>query len=253
MRVTLGEYDIGWHEPALSLERAAALIAAAKSAGTELVALPEMCITGFTMDAARYSEELDGPSVQQLTHLARQHSIHIIAGMATRSRSDTGERFYNSALLINADGALVAEYRKQRLFAYAMEEQTYTAGDGPVIVDVNGVQLGLFICFDLRFPELFREVASEVDALVVIASWPGARQEHWDTLLRARAIENQAYVIGVNRVGRGGELEYKGGSAVYGPWGELLGTGSSSPVNIDRDVVTSARTKFPLIEDRRRF
>jgi predicted amidohydrolase len=115
------------------------------------------------------------------------------------------------------------------------------------------VQLGLFICFDLRFPELFREVASEVDALVVIASWPGARQEHWDTLLRARAIENQAYVIGVNRVGRGGELEYKGGSAVYGPWGELLGTGSSSRVNIDRDVVTSARTKFPLIEDRRRF
>jgi predicted amidohydrolase len=250
LRVALGEYDTGWHDPETSLSRAEALIRDVRARGANLVVLPEMCNTGFTMDAPRYSETLDGPSIRRFAHMAREYSVHIVAGLATRS-GGREQQFHNSSIVIGPDGLLLAEYRKQRLFAYALEHETYTAGNAPVIVEIHGVQLALLVCFDLRFPELFRDVAAEVDGFVVIASWPSARQSHWETLLRARAIENQAFVVGVNRSGRGGELEYQGGSVVYGPWGEALATGAGAIAELKRGDITAARTKFPLIEDRR--
>jgi predicted amidohydrolase len=116
------------------------------------------------------------------------------------------------------------------------------------VFEVEGVRIALFICFDLRFPELFRAVAPSIDCIIVIASWPSARQSHWDTLLRARSIESQAYVIGVNRVGRAGDGDYAGGSAAYGPWGEALqGAGDPVIVTIDPASVASARRKFPFV------
>lgn len=247
LRVALGQYDIGWQTPETSLQRAEALTRDAAERGADLVVLPEMCTTGFTMDSARYCEQLDGPSVKRLTHLARECGINLIAGVATRTAA--GE-FHNSSLFINRDGVLVAEYRKQRLFAFAEEDQSYAPGDSDVIVDIEGVRCGLLICFDLRFPELFRAIAPAVDALIVIASWPSARQLHWDTLLRARAIESQAYVIGVNRTGVGGGVEYGGGSVVYGPWGENVAaaTGDRAAIaEIDFHKVTEARAKFPFV------
>lgn len=247
LRVALGEYDTGWHDPAGSLERAASVIRAARDAGADLVVLPEMCTTGFTMEPETYAEPIDGPSVQRLSQLARESRIRIIAGVATRARG----RYYNSSLLIDPDGAIAAEYRKQRLFAYASEHECYTPGDVHVVVPLRGINVGLFICFDLRFPELFREAAPEVDAIVIVANWPARRQSHWETLLRARAIESQAYVVGVNRIGEGGGLTYAGGSFVFEPWGEVVASGAGAIATIDRDIVTSARTKFPLIEDRR--
>lgn len=250
LRVALGEYDIGWHDPVTSLARAAEVIAKAREGGADLVVLPEMCTTGFTMEAERWAESLDGPSVAELARLARESSIHLIAGVATRGEED---RFFNSALLIGPRGELLAEYRKQRLFDFAREHETYAAGDRPVIVQVGDVRLALFICFDLRFPELFRAAAPYADAIVVIANWPSKRQMHWEVLLRARAIENQAYVIAVNRTGRGGELEYAGGSFVHEPWGETIATGGDARAigTIDPGMVTSLRRRFPLTVDRR--
>lgn len=251
LRVALGQYDISWHDPAVSLDRAANLVASAADGGAELVILPEMCTTGFTMDAERYSETLNGDSVQALRNLAARFSVALIAGVATRNVNGS-ERFYNSSILIGRDGAIVAEYRKQRLFAFAEEERVYTPGDGSVIVTINDVRIAMFICFDLRFPELFREIAPEVDAISVIASWPATRQLHWETLLRARAIESQAYVAGVNRTGHGGAIDYEGGSALYGPWGELVvqanGNGRVAIATIDASNVADARAKFPFVD-----
>ncbi|HYM62287.1 MAG TPA: nitrilase-related carbon-nitrogen hydrolase [Thermoanaerobaculia bacterium] len=253
LRIALGQYDIGWHDPEASLSRAADLIGRAASAGARVVLLPEMCTIGFTMDAARYAEPIDGPSAQRLSAIARSAGVYVIAGLATRASDAEGlERYYNSALLFAPDGSLKAEYRKQRLFAYADEEKIYSAGDHPVVVDIDGLRLGLLICFDLRFPELFSAIAPHVDAISVIASWPSARQSHWETLLRARAIESQAYVIGVNRIGRGGKLDYLGGSAVFDPWGAPLALEGDPPIAmIDAAVVASTRKAFPMVRDRR--
>jgi predicted amidohydrolase len=254
LRIALGEYDTGWRQPEESLDRAALLIREAAERGAELVILPEMCTTGFMMEPSTDAEPVDGPSVRRLGELARESGVHLIAGVATRAMENGVERFYNSAVFITPDGRLAGEYRKQRLFAYAREHESYAAGDRPLVVTAGSARLGIFICFDLRFPELFRPVAPFVDAIVVVANWPVERESHWETLLRARAIESQAYVAGVNRIGRGGRLEYGGKSVLHDAWGEIVAkSGGTSPAvaAIDPAEVAKARERFPLVADRR--
>jgi len=254
LRVALGEYDIGWHDPVTSLDRAARLVERAAAAGAELVMLPEMCTTGFTMDVAAQCEPLGGPSVKRLAAIARESGLYLLAGVATCEPrgADGGQTgFFNSALLFDASGEVSAHYRKQKLFVYADEQRHYSPGDAPVVVEVKGVRLAPFICFDLRYPELFRAVASYVDAMLLIANWPRSRRMHWDVLCRARAIENQCFFLAVNRTGEGGGLEYDGGSVAYGPFGELVGEGPGAVVEIDPERVGEVRRKYPFVEDLR--
>ena len=245
--VALGEYDTGWHNPAVSLERARDIAKRAKAAGADLIALPEMCISGFTMEAENFAEPEDGPSVQALARLSRDQALWIIGGASIRKPDG---RYVNSAMVFSPDGNVEASYEKQRLFGYAGETDVYSAGESHCIVEIGGLSLAVFICFDLRFPELFRDVGREVDAFVVIANWPSARQQHWEVLTRARAIENQCYMIAVNRVGEGGGLSYNGGSVIYDPWGERCDHASPSGGvrvgEISRSVVEHARKAFPL-------
>ena len=235
LRIALGEYDIGWHDPDASLDRAARVVAESAAAGARLVVLPEMCTSGFTMDVADYAETMDGDHVTRLSHMARSASVWLMAGVPTVDASTRECIVRNSALVFAPTGELAATYHKQKLFAYADEHHVYTAGDRPVIVDVDGVRVAPFICYDLRFPELFRRVAHDADVMILIASWPAARRTHWDTLLRARAIENQCYVIGVNRTGEGGGINYDGGSAGFDPWGAQL---TPRPVPLANGVTT---------------
>ena len=250
LRVALGEYDIGWHDPETSLRRAEELVLRSTAAAADLVVLPEMCTTGFTMESAEQSESLNGDSARRLAELARAHEIYLLAGIATREGEGGQEGFYNSALLFDPSGEVIAHYRKQKLFVYAREQHHYSAGEAPVVVEVKGVRLAPFICFDLRYPELFRAVAPEVDAMLLIANWPAARRPHWDILTRARAIENQCYFVAVNRVGKGGGIEYDGGSVAFDPWGERLG-GAGDVVTVDPARVGEVRSRFPFVEDRR--
>lgn len=247
--VALGEYDTGWHDPAGSLDRAEQIVRQSVARGAELVVLPEMCTTGFTMEPAELAEPLDGPSARRLRDIARSAGASIIAGIATRS----DDASYNSAMAIDAEGNIAAEYRKQRLFSYAGEGAAYASGVGSCVLQIHGVRLGVFICFDLRFPELFRAVARDVDALVVIANWPAARRAHWDALLRARAIENQCYVVAVNRTGNGGNLQYDGGSTVIDPWGNTVARsiGAENPAicTIDAEVVERTRAEYPFLRE----
>ena len=254
LRIALGEYDTGWHDPTGSVERARLVVARGAADGARLVVLPEMCTTGFTMDAATYAERLDGPSVHALGALARESGVNVLAGVAVREEHAGTERTVNAALLFDPRGAVTATYRKQRVFGYAREHESYTGGEQPVIVDVEGVRVAPFVCYDLRFPELFRAVAREVDAMIVIANWPAKRRMHWDTLIRARAIENQCYLVAVNRTGEGGGISYDGGSAAFDPWGDrasTVGTGSPLVIDVDPERVRAVRSEFPFLRDYR--
>lgn len=250
--VALGEYDTGWHDVARSLSRARAIAQQAHEAGAALLILPEMCASGFTMDADKFAEPPDGPSTRALSAIAKDHQRWIIAGLSMRRDG----RYVNSALAFAPDGSLAATYDKQRLFTYAKETTIYSAGTEPCVIQIGGLSLGLFVCFDLRFPELFQAIAPEVDACVVIANWPSARQRHWEVLTQARAIENQCYLVAVNRIGEGDGIEYQGGSVIFDAWGERCdkpAPNSSLRIGeLSRNMVSSVRKKFPLIEDKRR-
>ena len=249
LRVALGEYDTLWQQPEGSLDRAAVCVARAASTGARLVVLPEMCTTGFTMEPHRWAEPVDGPSYSRLGTMASVHDVWLMAGVATRA--DGG--YTNVSAVFNPQGRLVAAYAKQRLFAFANEDDHYRAGAAPTVIDIDGVRVSPFVCYDLRFPELFRAAAPFCDLMVVIANWPAVRRPHWDALLPARAIENLAYVAGVNRTGHGGDIQYNGGSAAYDPWGEpaaaRLAVASPSVVDVSTARVASIRARYPFLED----
>lgn len=247
LRIALGEYDTGWQEPTVSLARAADVVAGAARLHARLVVLPEMCTTGFTMDPDRWAEPIDGPSGDAIAALARTHRVWILAGLAVREEAPP--RAVNAAVLFDPSGAVAAVYRKQRLFAHGGEHEHYVAGDTPTTVTIEGIRIATFVCYDLRFPELFRAVAPDIDAAVVIANWPERRRSHWDVLTRARAIENQCYVVAVNRTGAGGDAQYDGGSVGFDPWGEPLGIGMPRVVDVDPANVHRVRTRYPFLRD----
>lgn len=246
LTVALGEYDTGWHDPGQSLAAAQITAQEARAAGADLLVLPEMCTTGFTMDADNLAEPPDGPSVRALATLARDYNLWLVAGVSIRRDG----RYLNSALAFAPDGSHVATYDKQRLFGFAKETEVYSPGRGPCVIQLGGLSVALFVCFDLRFPELFREIGPDVDAFVLIANWPSARQRHWEVLTQARAIENQCYMIAVNRIGEGDGLKYSGGSVIFDPWGERIdkpARKSSLRVGeVSSSSVAKVRRDFPL-------
>ena len=260
LRVALGEYDIGWHDPEGSLERARALVADAARAGARLVVLPEMATTGFTMDRSQ-ATPLSGGHAARVAALAAEAGVWLIASVAAtepvalggRGQGSETTRAVNAALVVDPSGATVAVYRKQKLFAFAGEHEHYSPGDAPVLVTIEGVRIAPLVCYDLRFPELFRAVARDVDAFVLVANWPAARRLHWDTLTHARAIENQAYVVAVNRVGSGGGIAYDGGSVAWDPWGDPVPEARTPSgmrlVTIDPAHVEDIRSRYPFLRD----
>jgi omega-amidase len=246
LSVGLAQYDTGWHDPIDSLSKVRDLARQARAAAADLLVLPEMCVSGFTMDAEQFAEPADGPSVRAFSKIAAENKLWIIAGLSMRREG----KYLNSAVAFAPDGSVAATYDKQRLFGYAKETEVYSAGNKPCIIEINGVSLALFVCFDLRFPELFREVGPRTDAFVIIANWPSTRQKHWEVLTHARAIENQCFVVAVNRIGEGDGLVYDGGSMILDPWGErrdLPVDGSSLRIGeISKDAVAEVRQAFPL-------
>lgn len=254
LRIALGEYDTGWHSPERSLARADAVVRDAAACGARLVALPEMATSGFTMDATQ-AVALDAPPVGELRDIARRHGVWVVTGVAlAESHGAPGDKcVVNAALAIDPAGEVAAVHRKQRLFAFAGEHAVYAAGTSPTTVTIDGVRVALLICYELRFAEVFAAVTDAVDCVVLIANWPSARRPHWDALLRARAIENQCAVIGVNRIGEGGGVTYDGGSAAYDAWGDVLpaAPGCRVPVvTVDPRAVAEIRATYPFLRDR---
>ncbi|HEX5588082.1 MAG TPA: carbon-nitrogen family hydrolase [Acidimicrobiia bacterium] len=253
MRVAAIQHDVVWEDPPATFELVAPLLAQAAAEGARLAVLTEMYATGFSMDTDRIAESPDGPSVGFLAEQAARHDMWVCGTVPERGAS--GELPANT-LVLAAPGGKVFRYRKIHPFSYSGEHERYRAGDEFVTVDVEGVRCSLFVCYDLRFADEFWAVAPGTDCYVVPANWPAKRREHWRTLLRARAIENQAYVVGANRVGEGGGLEYMGDSAIIGPFGEELVDGGEIGeavlvAEVDPAHVADVRARYPFLADRR--
>jgi predicted amidohydrolase len=213
-----------------------------------------MFSTGFSMATDRVAEPFDGPSAQFLAEQAATHGVWV-CGSAPEVQA--GDTLPSNTLILAAPDARLTRYCKIHPFTYGGEHERYAAGAARVTVDVEGTRCSLFVCYDLRFADEFWPLGPDTDCYVVVANWPAPRRDHWRTLLRARAIENQAYVVGVNRVGRGGKLDYAGDSAVVGPFGELVAEAADGPVettllaDVDPAVVAEVRAKYPFLADRR--
>ena len=256
LRVAALQHDIVWHDREANFERLAPRIAGAAAGGARRVLLTETFSTGFSFDAPGIGEPEGGPSSQFLVEQARTHGVWV-GGSCPEIGSDAPEgddRPSNSFVLAAPDGS-TSRYRKIHPFSHADEEKYVRAGTEFVTVDVEGVRCSLFVCYDLRFADEFWALAHDTDAYLVVANWPAKRRRHWSALLQARAIENQAYVVGVNRVGRGGTLDYSGDSAIIDPLGETLaaaaGVETVVSAAIDPAHVASTRDHFRFLQDRR--
>jgi predicted amidohydrolase len=250
MRAALIQLDIAWENPTANHTRAAQLLSRAAEAGADLAILPEMFATGFSMNAAKIAQPHGGPTEQWLRGMARGLSLHLLAGVAETATPLP----VNDALLVTPEGG-VSRYSKIHPFSLADEDKVFGGGRGVVTWEVAGVRITPQVCYDLRFPEPFRLAAEDTDVFVVIANWPERRRSHWQTLLRARAIENLAYVLGVNRVGDGDNVHYAGDSAAISPWGETLASAAEIEtvliVDVDPKAVADARGRFTALADRR--
>ena len=252
MKVAAVQHDIVWEDPAATFALVEPMIAEAADAGARLVVLSEMFSTGFSMATDRIAEPVDGPSTRFLAEHAQRRGVWICGSLPERPE---GERLpYNRLVLAGPDGSM-HRYAKIHPFTYSGEQDHFAAGDRHVTVDVEGVRLSLFVCYDLRFADEFWALAHDTDCYVVVANWPKARRAHWRSLLVARAIENQAYVVGANRVGRGGKLDYAGDSLIVDPLGEIVADGGDKPGvlmgEVDPARVVEVRAEFPFLADRR--
>jgi predicted amidohydrolase len=256
VRVAAIQHDIVWNDRAANFAHVAPKVAAAAAAGARLVLLTETFSTGFSFDTPGIAESEGGPSAQFLVESARTHGVWIGGScpeIAPGAPADD-QRPSNVFVLAGPDGT-VHRYRKIHPFSHAGEEQYVRPGTEFVTVDVEGLRCSLFVCYDLRFADEFWALAHASDAYLVVANWPAKRRRHWSALLRARAIENQAYVVGVNRVGSGGGLDYSGDSAIVDPLGEVLATGAGGETmllaDLDPAVVAATRDHFRFLQDRR--
>lgn len=253
IKIALAQMDVRWADPAANLATARKMIALAASAGANLVVLPELWGSGYDLThAADYATSVDDGLFGEMAALAREYGLHIAGSLLEESAGQV----YNTCALLGPRG-LVGCYRKLHRFSLMQEERYLAAGDRPALLsDLPWGATGLVICYDLRFPELFRGYAIAGARLVVIpAQWPAPRIDHWRTLLRARAIENQCVVAGCNRVGTDPNNVFAGASAVVGPWGEVLVEGDGDPAlllaQVDLAAVDEARQRIPVLHDRR--
>jgi omega-amidase len=251
VKVAAVQHDIVWEDPETTRGRVQPMIAEAAGAGARLIVVPEMFATGFSMQPELIAEDEGGPTEQFLVQQAGEHAAHLIGSIAQRGEDG---RYRNNAVLARPDGS-VTRYAKIHPFSFAGEHERYAAGSDFVTVDVEGLRVSLFICYDLRFADEFWALAATTDLYVVPANWPRPRHEHWRALLRARAIENQAYVLGVNRVGAAADLPHDGGSALIDPLGATVFEGGTTATiltgDVEADTVQQTRTRFPFLADRR--
>jgi omega-amidase len=248
LKVTLIQGELVWEDIDSNLSEFDNRITAVKE-DTHLIILPEMFSTGFSMNAAALAEDMDGSAVRWIQKKSRDIHADIVGSIIV---NDNG-KFYNRLVWAKPQGALLT-YDKRHLFRMAGEEKIYSAGSKNITVELNGWKIRPFICYDLRFPAWTRNMKNQYDAAVFIANWPEKRAEHWKTLLQARAIENQCFVVGVNRVGTDGNgLVYSGDSSIIDPWGAVIFQKSSHPCTVTAqlsyDLLKRSRKNFPVWMD----
>ena len=246
MKVSFLQYDIVWGDTAANVRRVGELLFRAPAA--DLYVLPEMWSTGFTMQPELHAEAESGAALEWMKDFAAATGSAVAGSIAVRD----GGKFFNRFHFVKPDGT-VASYDKHHLFTYSGEDRHYEAGGRRVTVEWKGVRFRLAVCYDLRFPSWCRN-CGDYDVLLCVASWPDRRSDAWKALLRARAIENQCYVLGVNRSGSDPSCHYTGDSAFIDAYGHTLaecpsGQEAFGSGEIDLDCLAGFRESFPVLRD----
>ena len=253
MKIATISLNIAWQDIEKNLVQAEKFILKAKNDSCDVVVLPEVFNTGFITDIGKFAEPPKGRTYQTLKNLASKNSINIVAGISEKTNNAKAS---NVAVVFDKSGHELAKYSKLHPFNFANEGKYFDAGDDIITFELEGTACSVFICYDLRFPEVFRQVSKDVEVIFVVANWPNSRQRHWEALLIARAIENQCYVVGVNRIGKDGVgQKFNGSSMVIDPLGEVLlqtnKTNEYSVCDLSLSKVAMIREKFPFLSDMR--
>jgi omega-amidase len=246
MEIGILQYDMSWEDPDTNRKRISEILHPHLGRKPlDWLIFPEMTLSGFSMNCEKTT--LRDNDIQFFRAIAEDHSIYLTFGGVIGG--------CNRSITIDAKGDIISEYAKIHLFSFAGEDRYYTSGKIQCPFKIGAFKVTPFVCYDLRFPYLFWSRAAETDVYVVIASWPASRITHWTSLLHARSIENQAYVVGVNRIGTDPNAEYSGNSLVFDPQGIiLLDCGDTEGLfncTIDIGNVMETRRKFPFQADRK--
>jgi predicted amidohydrolase len=246
MKITILQRDIEWANPSVNINRADEVID--RNPGSDIYVLPEMFSTGFCTNPEGIAESDNSETLQWLKRKAAAIDAAIAGSVAVTKDG----KFYNRFYFVKPDGS-VTHYDKKHLFTYGGEHKRFTAGNERVVVEFRGVRILLEICYDLRFPVWARN-RGDYDMILYVASWPTPRVSAWSALLVARAIENQCYVAGVNRVGNDPACQYCGGSVVIDPYGKTIAACTDNleceaTATIDIEALQAFRAKFPVLND----
>lgn len=252
LKIALISLNQKWEDKQYNLRRSADLTNQAAALGAELVIFPEMTLTGFSLNTELSAEDAHtSSSVTAFSELAVQNGLALIAGVVLQ----TGTKSANTLIAFSKDGIEQARYAKIHPFSFSGEHRYFQAGNCLSTMQMSDLKLGFSICYDLRFPELYSALAKDCDVLVNIANWPKCRLKHWETLLQARAIENQTYMIGVNRVGTDGNgLEYESSSMIFDANGEriepIITEGEIDLFELSLQSLQAFRSDFSTKQDR---
>ncbi len=256
-RVYAVQFDIIWEDKAANHAIVEGMVEQAAPPRGSLVVLPEMFDVGFSLNTGATAEQVTGGASESwCAAAARRWGVYLQG--ASVQRPDPDGKATNDAVAFDPDGELICRYQKIFPFSGGRETEAFKGGDRIVTFDWQGLTVCPFVCYDLRFPEIFRLATLDrgAEVFTIGASWPTPRHHHWLTLLSARAIENQAYVVGLNRCGKDPALAYSGGSRIFGPKGEVLAEADEAPTvlsaEIDQTTVQSWRASFKSLADARR-
>lgn len=252
MMIALSQMNTEWEDKENNKSKVLDFINEAKELNIEFIVFPEMTLTGFSMNVENIAESNDGETIQWFKNIARCYNINIGFGVVEKTESEFGK---NKFMIINCEGVIISDYTKLHPFSYGSEDKHYKSGASIELCKVNDFTVATFICYDLRFPEVFQVASNEAELIIVAANWPQSRKEHWITLLKARAIENQCYILGVNRVGIGNNIYYSGNSMVVAPDGSILIESEDEEklliYDIDIKESLQLRNSFPVKKDRK--
>ncbi len=251
MKAHLIQIDSAWEDRPANHAKTRKLIADANPQPGSLIILPEMFSTGFSMNLPVTAEPEGGPTELFLREIAAEYQSCVIGGVVTQTNEGRG---LNQSIAIAPDGSILARYTKNHPFSMGGEDKAHIAGTSVSVFEWQGLKIAPLICYDLRFPELARNaVRAGAEVLIYIAAWPVKRIQHWITLLQARAIENLAYVIGVNRCGTDPQFTYTGRSLVVDPHGIIIADAAEQErvisAQIDPKIVHDWRAQFPALKD----
>ncbi|MBM9499829.1 carbon-nitrogen family hydrolase [Leptospira sp. 201903071] len=259
LNVALVQCDLSWENQEANYDHVRNLILSTldkkKEERPDLILLPETFATGFTMRSERIAEPNDGPTETFLKKIAKETEAYICAGWI---RKNPEGKPFNTVSVVKPDGGIVLRYSKIHPFTFGGEDRHYSSGSEILSYDLNGFRITPFICYDIRFPEIFRRVAGETDIFTIHANWPIPRIHHWELILKTRAIENQAYVFGVNRIGIAGynkSVHHNGHSLAVAPNGDFTDAGDEVETILfykaEKKSIIEYRETFPVLRDRK--